>query len=55
MAVNENQGTWPAYNFIQQFFHWPFIIIYLTLELRWNKHILNGCDRPNRAINIQSR
>ena len=40
MAVNDNQVIWPAYNFFQQFFYWPFIMIYLTLELLWNKHIL---------------
>ena len=40
MVVNDNQVIWPAYNFYQQFFYWPFIMIYLTLELLWNKHIL---------------
>ena len=40
MAVNDNQVIWPAYNFFQQFFHWPFIMICLKLELLWNKHIL---------------
>ena len=38
VAVNDNQLIWPAYNFFQQFFYWPFIMIYLTLELLWNKH-----------------
>ena len=40
MVVNNNQVIWPAYNFFQQFFYWPFIMIYLPLELLWNKHIL---------------
>ena len=40
MAVNDNQVIWPAYSFFQQFFYWPFIMIYLTLELLWSKHIL---------------
>ena len=39
MAVNDNQVIWPAYNFFQQFFYWSFIMIYLALELLWNKHI----------------
>ena len=52
LAVNDNQDRWPAYNFFQQFFYWPFIIIYLTLELLWNKNIINVCDRPNRAVLI---
>ena len=40
MVVNNNQVIWPAHNFFQQFFHWPFIMVYLTLEMLWNKHIL---------------
>ena len=52
LAVNNNQIIWLAYNFFWQFFFWPFIMIYLTLELLWNKNILTGCDRPNRAVLI---
>ena len=52
LAVNDNQDIWPAYNFFQQFFYWPFIMIYLTLGLLWNKSIQNGCDRPNRTLLI---
>ena len=40
LAVNDNQVIWPAYNFFQQFFYWPSIMIYLILELLWNEHTL---------------
>ena len=33
LAVNDNQVIWAVYNFFQEFFYWPFIMIYLTLEL----------------------
>ena len=40
IPVDDNQVIWPAYNFFQQFLYWPFIMIYLTLDLLWNKYIL---------------
>ena len=52
LVVIDNQVIWPAYSFFQQFFYCSFIMIYLTLELLWNKNIPNGCDRPNRAVFI---
>ena len=52
LAVNDNQDIWPAYKFFLQFFYWPFIMIYLTSGLLWNKSILNVCDRPTRTVLI---